>query len=221
MTYLDYTAPEGASTPVKPKTYVPCNRSLVQGVGVNDFPSSTKVNGRDIKSYNLWKAMLQRCYSADLHKKRPTYTGCTVAKEWHSFVAFEKWFTENYVEGWFLDKDILTSGNKIYSADTCVFVPQHINNLLLVGKVIRGTYPLGVSFHKANQKYVANIHTEGVLRYLGSFPTSLEAHQAWQLAKSDNIAAAETNDPRIRKALDLRVAQLRDDHANSRITLKL
>ena len=219
MIFADYTAPEGASPLAKRKTCI--KNKLVQGVGINDFPAPIKVNGRDIKSYNLWKSVLQRCYSVDCQMKHPTYIGCSVVKEWHSFSRFERWFTENYIDGYHLDKDILVPGNKVYSAGTCVFVSREINGLLTDCRAARGAYPLGVNFHKVNKRYIASIHTESVLRYLGSFSTALEAHQAWQLAKSVNIDAAETNNPRIRAALDKRAAQLRDDHANGRITVKL
>lgn len=194
---------------------------LVCNIGVNDHPTPVKVNGKHIKSYDVWNHMLKRCYTANCQQRQPTYTGCSVAKDWHLFSNFERWFTSHYVEGWHLDKDILSPGNKVYSEETCVFVSQALNNLLSDSKAARGAHPLGVCFHKGQQKYVARIG-EGVgQRHLGSFPTPLAAHQAWQLAKTNVIEAAETNDPRIRAALDRRVAQLRDDHANGRITERL
>jgi len=220
MTSANYTAPEGASPLIEQKPR--SRRGLVHGVGVNDFPTSTYINGKDIKSYYIWHAMLQRCYSVSSQKKANiAYAGCSVVKEWHSFSAFEKWFTEHYVEGYQLDKDLLVAGNRVYGPDTCVFVSREINTLLLDNKASRGDYPLGVHFYKDRQKYGASVRVDGVPRYLGCFATQLEAHKAYQLAKADAIEAAKTDDPRIRKALDLRAAQLRDDHANSRITLKL
>lgn len=219
MTILNYTTPEGASPTIKPKTRIRCK--LVQGVGVNDYAESIKLNGKLIRSYALWCDMLMRCYSADYHEKHPTYAGCSVSKEWHFFSNFEKWFAVNYVEGWHLDKDILLPGNRVYSAATCVFIPQTLNNLLADHRAARGECPMGVCFHKARQKYVANVRTGAGQRYLGIFSTPLEAHRVYQLAKADSIDAAETHDPRIRAALDLRVAQLKNDHANGRITTKL
>lgn len=43
-------------------------------------------------------------------------------------------------------------------------------------------YP-GVSFYKAKNKYVAQIRVNGILNYLGLYPTAEEAFQAYQLAK--------------------------------------
>jgi hypothetical protein len=219
MTYMNYSASEDASLLSKPKARV--KHRLVQGVGINDSPHPVQVNGKNLKAYSVWGDMLVRCYSASYQKKRPTYIGCLVVEEWHSFTNFEKWFLENYTEGCALDKDILFPDNKIYAPETCVFVPQKLNALLTNHKAARGDCPLGVHFQKSNQKYIAQISTEAGNQYLGCFLTPLEAHRAWQLAKSDNITAAETNDLRVRAALDKRAAQLRDDHAHGRITVTL
>lgn len=222
MSFIDYTASEGASTLVsEQKPYVPYNRGLVQGVGINDHPTPIRVGGKNIKSYTVWHCMLVRCYSANYQKEKPTYVGCSVAKDWQLFSNFEKWFSSNYVEGWRLDKDILFPGNKVYSAETCVFVSPALNALLLDHGAARGTYPIGVHIRKDNLKYTALISTGSWQRSLGCFDTPLEAHQAWQLAKAAIIEAFPTNDPRIRAALDKRAAQLRDDHAHGRITVKL
>lgn len=221
MSFAHYIAPNGATPLTKQKSYVPYNRSLVCGVGINNSATPVVVNGEIIKSYDTWRGMLRRCYSVSRQKIQPTYAGCYVAEEWLRFSNFEKWYAENYIEGHQLDKDLLVPGNKMYGPKTCMFVPQAVNTLLLDCRAARGECPLGVCFNKTNRNYRARIRSEAFLRNLGSFDTPLKAHQAWQLAKADIIANFPTTDPRIRAALDKRAAQLRDDHAHGRITLKL
>ena len=43
-----------------------------------------------------------------------------------------------------LDKDILFHGNKIYSPETCLIVPERINKLFTKSTKSRGEYPIGV-----------------------------------------------------------------------------
>jgi len=87
---------------------------------------------RKVKSYSTWANMLQRCYSKTYHAKKPTYIECYVTEEWLNFQNFAEWFEKNYnpeiMERWSLDKDILVKGNKVYSPETCCFVPYEINN---------------------------------------------------------------------------------------------
>ena len=90
--------------------------------GVGTYKS--KVDGNGTKVYSAWHSMLQRCY---VKHSNPTYTGCTVVKEWHNFQVFAKWFEENYIEEYHLDKDIKVPGNKVYGPDTCIFVTQAEN----------------------------------------------------------------------------------------------
>lgn len=106
------------------KCFLENKKSLVCGVGINDsYVGCTCEHGQHIISYSIWKAMLARCYSASHHKRYPTYSNCSVCKEWHLFSNFKKWFDENYIEGYHLDKDILVQDNKVYSPQTCVFIP--------------------------------------------------------------------------------------------------
>ena len=51
-----------------------------------------------------------------------------------------------------MDKDILVKGNKVYSPDTCRFVPQYINSLLTNAAAIRGELPCGVVALKPSSK---------------------------------------------------------------------
>ena len=85
------------------------------------------------KCGKMWENMKQRCYSEKYQQKYPTYKNVTMCKEWESYDNFKKWFDDNYnaetMRDFVLDKDILSENNKIYSPETCCFVPQSINSL--------------------------------------------------------------------------------------------
>ena len=106
-----------------------------------------KENGKHTRVYKTWSNMLKRCYDPKLHKKRPTYKDCEVSEELHNFQNFAKWYEDNYyeVEGerMCLDKDILVKGNKIYSPETCIFVPNTINLLFTKSDKARGKSVIG------------------------------------------------------------------------------
>lgn len=94
-------------------------------IGVGKYNSGTSKN-KDL-AYSRWISMMQRCYSDLVHKKHPTYIGCTVCDEWHNYQVFAEWFHENKVSGMQLDKDIKVDGNKVYSPSTCLFVSSADN----------------------------------------------------------------------------------------------
>ena len=106
-------------------------------------------NNKDTRVYKTWKSMLQRCYDEKLQEKYPTYKGCVVCDEWHNFQNFAKWYEDNYYEvcdeKMCLDKDILVKGNKIYSPETCIFVPQTINLLFNKNLNTRGDSVIGAT----------------------------------------------------------------------------
>ena len=105
---------------------------FVFGVGFAGIGQHKIKDGKIItKPYNVWKGMIERCYSKTLHAKRPTYAGCTVCDEWHNYQNFADWFDLNYIDGHDLDKDILQRGveNKIYSPTTCCFISAKDNTI--------------------------------------------------------------------------------------------
>lgn len=186
---------------------------LVYGVGINDRRYPTLVDGKIAMEYALWKRMLERCYSPALHKKRPTYTGCSVSEPFKHFSYFREWATHqvgfNYFdEGvvWPLDKDLLVKGNKVYSEYTCVFVPRKINMLLIKRDAARGVHPIGVSWDKIGGCYRASCRVDGVLHYISSSPTAESAFQAYKAFKEESIKKTALEyknllDPRAFKAL--------------------
>ena len=167
----------------------------VYGVGIIGNKKTIDENGETIKSYSVWTNMLKRCYSDKCQKTRPTYKGCCVCEEWLNYSNFKKWYDENYyeIEGqrMALDKDILVKGNKIYSPDTCVFVPQNINTLFTKRNKSRGKYPIGVYKPNNSNKYQAmcNIfyNEKRQYKYLGLYNTIEEAFNAYKQFKEADI----------------------------------
>ena len=159
---------------------------LVHGVGFNDKSYPAKIKGKNTKEYRLWSQMLQRCYNKTYHTKQPTYIGCSVSDNFKNYSYFHEW-CQNQVgfdlDDWQLDKDIITFGNKVYSEDTCVFVPREINTFFIERGADRGTYPIGVSFHRKTGKYQANCSVYGKKKYLGLFPNPELAYTAYKLFK--------------------------------------
>ena len=98
-----------------------------------------------------WRNMLRRAYDVCYKEKNYTYENCYVCEEWHNFSNFYKWYKENYYEikneKMELDKDILFKGNKIYSSETCIFVPHRINVMFIKNKKNKGKLPTGVTEH--------------------------------------------------------------------------
>ena len=191
---------------------------LVQGVGVNDadYPISTSqyVGGKRVHTwmcpfYKEWRGILTRSYSKRFHKTNETYIGCSVADEWHSFKAFKAWMILQPWEGKHLDKDLLFLGNKVYSPETCVFVPSRVNLLFSGNNKARGETPLGVNYNKRDNTYHARVcyfnETLGksVLRHIGYYSCAQEAHEAYRMEKARIVmdVALNQEDERVKDAL--------------------
>ena len=193
------------------------NKKLLQGIGTNDadYAVTARVNGVRTMCpyYRTWHNMIHRCYNPNYKRVNITYEDCTVYKAWHLFSTFSEWMCGQDWKGKVLDKDLLIRGNKIYSPDTCLFLKQAINSLLIEGHKARGNYLAGITKHKKGGKYLAAISkgTSSTNNYIGSYSTEIEAHNAWRLAKSRQLHNAANNevDTRIQKALRVRAAELR------------
>jgi len=100
-------------------------------------------------------------------------------------------------EGKQLDKDIKFTGNKVYSPETCIFVPQQINSLLTDRRAERGSESQGVHFNIRDNKFQANCSVNGRKKHLGYFDKEEDAAVAYKEFKSKHVhgVAMEQADP--------------------------
>lgn len=142
------------------------NRPRLYGVGF--FGQGPHIHGgkRAKREYRCWRSMMERCYSERYQQQKPTYGECSVDTQWANFQEFAEWcqWQVGFDKGWHLDKDILIKGNKIYSPDACVFVPNEVNCVINMQKSTRGLLPVGVTYAQQG-KYRAQWQEGGVQRY--------------------------------------------------------
>lgn len=196
-------------------------KELVYGVGINDanYPvhkcTELPREGGKRKQlkvtcpyYSRWRDMLRRCYSPEYQEKRPTYKDCRVCEEWLTFTYFRAWMETQDWEDKHLDKDLLIPGNKIYSPETCIFIDAKLNYFALECNKSRGSWPIGVHYHKRVKKFSANCRSyfEDKALHLGYYEKPEEAHAAWLAFKLEQAKeiAKTLEDPRLAKALVLR-----------------
>jgi len=159
-------------------------------IGVGKHRPSTSKRAR-----GLWGDLLKRCFCDKYQKHKPTYKTVEVCEEWLNFQNFAEWcntqkfFNAKDESGKYyqLDKDLLVRGNKIYSPETCCFVPSQINSLFTYVKSTKGEHPVGVSYMKNRGKFEAYFSYKGRRKHLGHFDTSEEAFKAYKKAKEGHI----------------------------------
>lgn len=159
------------------------------GIG---FLGVGKYNSKKHKTaYLKWKAILYRCTRNDYSDKSiSSYKECIVCEEWLNFQNFASWFYSNEYtcnEPLCVDKDILVHGNKLYSPNTCLLVPQRINLLFVKEKGRRGNSLIGAQKKCNTNLYTSMLSTSEGNKYLGLFPNQQEAFYAYKKAKEKYI----------------------------------
>lgn len=162
------------------------NKNSIGFIGVG------KYNSKEHKlAYGKWSAILQRCVKTDYSDlSLVSYKGCNVCKEWMNFQNFAEWFYTHYYEcnePLCVDKDILVHGNKLYSPETCLLVPQRINLLFIKEKGRRGGTLIGAQSHDNGNNYISMLSTLNGYKYLGTFNNEEDAFMAYKAAKEEYI----------------------------------
>lgn len=173
---------------------------------VNNVDDLKNEGGEWVMSYNpeknvkhvtvsgkLWLGINDRCkHGGKKHILQPSYVGCE--NHFESFQEFAEWcqtqvgyntFDEK-LRRFHLDKDLLVRGNKIYSPDTCLFLPVELNSLLVKANKIRGACPIGVSARRG--KFFAQCQAGNATNvHLGTYATVDEAFCAYKNFKESFI----------------------------------
>lgn len=197
---------------------------MAKRLKVNNVPDLKNSDGLWLRSYGeygigyrtraglLWGSILARCkVGGSVQKRLPSCVGNS--NGFKDFQEFTTWATLQYgylhkdVNGkfWQLDKDLMVFGNKVYSAETCIFVPHRINTLLTTPFSIETNCPIGVYWDKIECKFISSCRdgTGGRQIYLGSFDCKFEAHKAWQMFKVQIIQQFIVQDEDVKNHLSL------------------
>lgn len=199
------------------------NNKLIYGLGNNDKTCPSTAFGRVIKEYDIWRKMLLRC-TDKFQAKYPTYLGTTCSDNFKSYSYFYEWCQTQVGFGrldeknkvWQIDKDLLSPrGSKVYSEDTCVFIPQRINSLLTKRDAERGCLPIGVFFDNGAMAYRARCSTAAGSVNLGTYETAEDAFQAYKtfkevITKSIANKYRQHLDPRAYQALMVYTVNIKD-----------
>lgn len=185
-------------------------KGLVYGVGINDadYQVKPKINGKRYYCpfYERWCGMIRRCYDSKSLSKKPSYMGCSVCESWLLFSNFKGWMIKQDWKGKQLDKDLVITGNKVYSPEACLFVTGEINKLLTDSGATRGIYPLGVS--ALGVKFQASCNNgKGKIDYLGLFSTQEQASKAYLEYKEKLLINISINQEQPLKGYLVRISQ--------------
>ena len=128
--------------------------------------------------------MMKRCYSKT--QVRDSYKDKSISKAWWNFQIFAEWATKQigFKEGWHLDKDLLVKGNKVYSQQTCIYLPQEINSF--IKRKRQNNLPVGVdiAYRYNGTSYFRSQSVEnGRPICLGGFETAEEAFYVYKQHK--------------------------------------
>lgn len=133
--------------------------------------------------------MLARCDpTKPQHTNSPTYSECVIHPDFLDFQKFAAWCQKQIgfgVKGYALDKDIVIHGNKVYGPDTCVFVPQALNNLILSKRSDASIHP-GVTSTKYG-RYKVTATRGGKHSYIATFDNVDDAIKCYISLKTSEI----------------------------------
>ncbi|MGR4990821.1 hypothetical protein ACPV3U_14705 [Vibrio rotiferianus] len=189
-----------------PESMVP----TVHGVGYNSGVVTCS-NGKVLKSYTVWKSMLERCYSVKSLECHPTYLSKTVCPQWFDYAAFKSWYgnlagklasTDYPIESLAIDSDLILFVNGDddydryqhgYSPHTVLMLPKGINSQLATvnGYSNRPNPDLLTGISRNGKGYRFKIYNSDGKQVLSlTYATQEGAHEALCKQKAQRIEDA-------------------------------
>lgn len=175
----------------------------------------------------LWSNLNTRCYG--ITPNNQSYS--LISNGFPDYNTFVTWCQSQYGymkqeesgRFWELDKDIKYHNNKVYSEDSCIFVPHEVNSLFCATDKSRGMLPLGVSEHKRayDTAYRMRCCMNKSTKEDKVYETVQDAHQAWQLAKItrlEEVASKYEDHTNLADALCLHIERIYNDFISNRET---
>lgn len=143
-------------------------------------------------AYYAWDGMLSRAYNNDAVEYQ-SYggRGVFVNSLWYNFQNFARWYSENKLEDYYeVDKDILIEGNLEYGPDTCVMVPNYLNQGIAHSRSTSGLYLKGACKpvdKDPSRKAERSKPFLGTWKNAPRYATQEEAHFGWMAHRIDKI----------------------------------
>lgn len=157
--------------------------------GVNKTAKALAAENGLLKEYNIWSNIVSRCNRgyAKLHEDFYTFDSWLGwAKEQKGFM--EKDGNDNIFQ---LDSDLFSTDEKMYSPNTCVFIPREINGIckpnMIRSGLPRGVFPLGGKV----KSYKVSIRIDGITKHIGNYKTIEEASAVSKQARLDRVVHLE------------------------------
>lgn len=134
----------------------------------------------------IWKNLVKRCVDSKYKEKHPCYKDVSICNDWLLFSNFYNWAYPLYKDGYALDKDILCGKNKkIYSPQTCCFIPPKLNNSITY--LIKNIQDYNAGIEKRGSKFCPTISINNKKTYLGVYESKEEAIKVRREAKKNYI----------------------------------
>ena len=142
-------------------------------------------------AYKKWFQMIRRCYDSKWKADHHYYDDVSVCEEWLNYQNFARWYVEHppYDPEYHLDKDLLRPAARMYSPETCSWLPSALNSIITKHDAHRGMCPIGVSVDSVNpRKYIARLTdccgvTGKTYLFHQAFNTPEEAFAAYKAEK--------------------------------------
>ena len=126
--------------------------------------------------YITWKNMMERCNNLkNKHYQSYGGRGISVCTDWQDLANFVSWAESTYIEGMTMDR-INNDGN--YEPTNIRWADKTTQALNKRTSKSNTSGFVGVSWHKGNTKWLAQISVNKILIYIGYFKIKEEAVQA-------------------------------------------